>query len=192
MRYLLLALILGLIGACNGDGDRPGTERSPAVTSDSSWSAHPGPPVGHVQPTPIPAPAPTSPPTPGQTDAPEPPVPVPQPVPAPEREPEGAIGETVGGVTLTFYTCVGDSTGAYCGTMASGQPVHRGAAACGYAWEMGQRFRILRDPNPGTIYTCLDRGGGPNLWVDLWFYDVTEGRAWRNQLPRYVTVELLN
>lgn len=75
--------------------------------------------------------------------------------------------------------------------MYSGQAVHRGAAACGWAWELGTRFRILGDPYPDMVYTCLDRGGGPNLWVDVWFYDVTKGRTWRNHLPLAVTVELL-
>ena len=107
------------------------------------------------------------------------------PTPLPEHG-----GETIDGVALTFYTCVGDSTGQYCGIMASGQTVHRGAAACGYFWEFGQRFRILADPHEGMVYTCLDRGAGPYLWVDVWFNDATEGRAWRNQLPVYVTVEM--
>ena len=74
--------------------------------------------------------------------------------------------------------------------MACGLAVHRGAAACGYAWPLGTRFRIVGDPLD-MVYTCHDRGLGPYLWVDVWFYDVTEGRAWRNHLPPTVTVELL-
>lgn len=118
---------------------------------------------------------------------------VPEPTALAEAESaaRGIEGALVSGVALTFYTCVGDSTGRYCGAMASGQIVLRGAAACGHAWETGTRFRILGDPYLDMVYTCLDRGGGPNLWVDVWFYDATEGRIWRNHLPQYVTVEVM-
>lgn len=104
---------------------------------------------------------------------------------------EAEAGALVDGVALTFYSCVGDNTGQYCGTMASGQTVYPGAAACGYAWDLGQRFRILGDPYADTIYACRDRGNGPNLWVDVWFNDATEGRTWRSHLPQYVTVEMM-
>jgi len=93
-------------------------------------------------------------------------------------------------VALTFYVCVGAPAGfqdGYCGRMASGTEVHRGAAACGYAWSLGTQFTIDGDPT-GLVYTCKDRGLGPAEWVDIWFYDYAEGRAWRNQFPIYVTV----
>lgn len=94
------------------------------------------------------------------------------------------------GVALTHYGCVGDGTGSYCGVMASGQTVHDGAAACGYAWELGQRFVILGDPS-GRTYTCLDRGLGPWLWVDVWHYNAAaEGAAWRANFGQHVMVEL--
>lgn len=76
--------------------------------------------------------------------------------------------------------------------MAGGEQVHRGAVACGYAWPLGQRLRIVGDPL-GMIYTCKDRGGGLDWYhVDVWFMDYyAEGRPWRVQLPQPVTVELL-
>ena len=90
---------------------------------------------------------------------------------------------------LTFYTCIG-GYGAYCGTMANGQVVFPGAAACGYAFMLGQRFQIVDDPT-GRIYECCDRGLGPYWWIDIWFYDIAEGQAWRNQLGNPVTIRLL-
>lgn len=112
----------------------------------------------------------------------------------PGSEPIPAAGTLVSGVELTVYTCLGDSTGAYCpggAEMACGGDVHRGAAACGWQWECGQRFRIIGDPQ-GMVYTCLDRGGAVT-GIDVWFYDYyAEGRPWRIRLPQPVTVELLN
>lgn len=76
--------------------------------------------------------------------------------------------------------------------MACGGDVHRGAAACGYQWACGQRFKIVGDPFPDMIYTCLDRGGAVR-GIDVWFMDycAPETQAWRNALPGEVTVELL-
>ncbi len=76
--------------------------------------------------------------------------------------------------------------------MAGGEQVHRGAVACGYAWELGQRLRIIGDPLD-MVYTCKDRGGGLAwLHVDVWFMDYyAEGRPWRVQLGQPVSVELL-
>ena len=74
--------------------------------------------------------------------------------------------------------------------MACGGPVHRGAAACGWQWECGQRFRIVGDPL-GMVYTCEDRGSAVT-GIDVWFMDYdAEGRPWRRLLPQPVTVELL-
>ena len=108
----------------------------------------------------------------------------------PEAVPEE--GSIVDVVPLTFYVCDGAPVGlddGYCGRMASGATVYRGAAACGYAWPLGTQFTIQGD-STGLVFTCEDRGLGPAQWVDVWFYDYAEGRAWRNQLPKYVTVEV--
>ena len=117
---------------------------------------------------------------------------VPPPVEASVVEDVPATGSIVNAVPLTFYICVGAPAGyddGYCGGMASGTGVYRGAAACGYAWPLGTQFTIEGDPT-GLVYTCEDRGLGPSQWVDVWFYDYVEGRAWRNQLPKYVTMEV--
>ena len=74
---------------------------------------------------------------------------------------------------MTFYDCP-----PFCGTMASGATVYEGAAACGYAWELGTRFTLEGDPT-GRVYVCEDRGGGPWLWVDIWFADAATGYAWQ-------------
>jgi len=103
---------------------------------------------------------------------------------------EGAVADAV---PLTFYVCVGAPAGfqdGYCGRMASGAGVYRGAAACGYVWPLGTRFTIEGD-SAGLVYTCEDRGLGSAQWVDIWFYDYASGQAWRNQLPIYVTVRIL-
>ena len=79
------------------------------------------------------------------------------------------------GVRVTFYACVGDG---FCGTMASGQPVYDGAAACSNDLAMGTRFSIVTDPT-GRTYQCLDRGYLAPTWVDVWFYDVANGWPWQ-------------
>ena len=94
---------------------------------------------------------------------------------------------------LTFYVCTGAPAGfddGYCGGMANGEVVYAGAAACGYGFALGQRFSIENDPALRT-YVCADRGLGAWNWVDVWFSDYADGRAWRDQLPTYVTVRLL-
>ena len=93
-------------------------------------------------------------------------------------------------VQVTFYACEGDGTGSYCGAMANGAIVHEGAAACGYAFELGQRFRILGDPT-GREYQCEDRGLGPYAWVDIWFPTAEEGWPWLAQTGTWATVEVL-
>ena len=76
--------------------------------------------------------------------------------------------------------------------MYCGQQVYRGAAACGWEWPCGQRFRIVGDPH-NMVYTCEDRGGAVT-GIDVWFMDYYDPatQAWRNALDGYVTVELLN
>ena len=73
-------------------------------------------------------------------------------------------------VAITFYICP-----PFCGRMASGRVVYDGAAACGYAFELGQRFTLA-----GKQYTCEDRGMGPAYWVDIWWAGSLEGGyEWR-------------
>ena len=153
---------------------------------------------GSLDATPTPSPIPIPPtPAPSTTprlhDAGEPPVPEPKPTPTPtpERATEPAAGARVD-ATLTFYVCSGSPPGfqeGYCGITASGQPVYEGGAACGYAMPLGATFTIEGDPT-GRTYTCIDRGLGPHWWVDIFFWTYAEGRAWRDQLPQYVTVEM--
>jgi hypothetical protein len=92
-------------------------------------------------------------------------------------------------VHITFYACDGDSTGRYCGTMANGRRVHEGAAACGYAFDLGQGFRIVGDPT-GREYVCEDRGRGGAYWVDIWFQAAEEGYAWLAQVGSYGRIVL--
>ncbi|KKL58397.1 hypothetical protein LCGC14_2225810, partial [marine sediment metagenome] len=77
------------------------------------------------------------------------PTPSPTPSPTPVVTPTPEL-QTMQ-VALTFYTCppfcLGDP-------MANTEPLHEGAAACGYALKMGQRFEF-----DGEEYRCEDRGG---------------------------------
>ena len=100
---------------------------------------------------------------------PTPPEPTPEPVP-PKPPPAEGIP-----VAVTFYACEGDG---YCGTMSNGETVHPGAAACGYAFDLGMRFTLAGDPTERT-YTCKDRGLGPYHWVDIFFASTNEGFAWQ-------------
>lgn len=91
-------------------------------------------------------------------------------------------------VHLTFYVCQGAPPGqSYCGTMASGNTVYEGAAACGDGMALGERFRIVGDPTRRT-YTCEDRGAGPYWWVDVFWYDYASGQPWRNQFGQDVEI----
>ncbi len=105
---------------------------------------------------------------------------------APDVAADGPGGQTVD-VLITFFACEGDG---YCGTMANGQPVHEGAAACGQAFPLGTRFRLVGDPT-GRDYLCEDRGFGPYYWIDVWFPTATEGYAWQAIVGSYGTVRLL-
>jgi hypothetical protein len=71
--------------------------------------------------------------------------------------------------------------------MSSGAVVYEGAAACGYALDLGTTFTIEGDYT-GRVYVCEDRGLGGALWVDVFWYDYASGRAWRNTLPTYVEI----
>lgn len=86
--------------------------------------------------------------------------------------------------SITYYFCVpGDNPrshgdgGGYCGSMANGQQVHEGAAACKPGL-LGQRFRIEGDPTE-RIYTCTDTGGSVlRDHRDIWFMNSDDGFAW--------------
>ena len=96
-------------------------------------------------------------------------------------------------VSLTFYVCSGAPPGfqdGYCGTMASGNTVYEGAAACGYGLALGQQFRIAGDSS-GQLFTCEDRGLGPWWWIDVFRWDYSEGRAWRHGFGESVAIELV-
>ncbi len=77
---------------------------------------------------------------------------------------------------VTFYACVGDG---FCGRTASGVQVGPGSAACSSNLPFGTRFRIEGDPS-GRVFVCNDRGALSSTWVDVWFYSVSEGRAWQS------------
>ena len=78
--------------------------------------------------------------------------------------------------TTTFYDC---SNQRFCGTMANGQVVFPGAAACSYNMPFGTRFRLENDP-AGRVFVCADRGALSSSWVDIWFHDAAEGWAWQS------------
>lgn len=96
-------------------------------------------------------------------------------------------------VALTFYVCSGSPAGyqdGYCGVMAGGATVYEGAAACGSGFDLGQRFSIVGDPTE-RVYKCEDRGRGPLMWIDVFWWDYDAGRAWRNQFAQSVELEVL-
>ncbi len=105
--------------------------------------------------------------------------PSPTPAPTPTSTPAAKAAENmhyfIQVVAVTFYSCEG---GGFCGTMANGVQVYEGASACGYAWPLGTRFTLEGDPTERT-YVCEDRGLGPWLWVDIFFWDEADGYAWQ-------------
>lgn len=78
--------------------------------------------------------------------------------------------------TVTFYACIGNG---FCGTMANGEMVYPGAAACSGDLPFGTTFRIEEDPS-GRVFTCVDRGALSATWVDIWFYNAADGWAWQS------------
>ncbi len=87
-------------------------------------------------------------------------------------------------VQITYYYCaagtnlsgVGDG-GGFCGTTATGEPVHRGTASCAPSL-LGQRFTIAGDPDH-LVYTCGDTGAAVQVGErDIWFPDSDTGYAW--------------
>ncbi len=89
--------------------------------------------------------------------------------------------------TVTFYACVGNG---FCGNMASGVPVFPGAAACSSNMAMGTRFVIAADPNQ-TVFTCMDRGALSPTWVDIWFYDASDGWSWQSNVGTSSEITIL-
>jgi hypothetical protein len=120
------------------------------------------------------------------------------PVEAP-RAPVPALqpGDTVGGVTLSFYYCevgenaavVGDG-GGFCGAMRDGSVVRPGAAACDFAY-LGQRFRIEGDPDQRE-YVCSDTGNlVDGLHRDIWFNVADDGADWLLKVGRVAVIQIL-
>jgi hypothetical protein len=89
--------------------------------------------------------------------------------------------------TVTFYACVGNG---FCGNMASGVPVFPGAAACSSNMPLGTRFVIGADPGQ-TVFTCMDRGALSPTWVDIWFYDASDGWSWQSNVGTSSEITIL-
>jgi 3D (Asp-Asp-Asp) domain-containing protein len=98
--------------------------------------------------------------------------------------------------SITYYYCVpgaadtiGDG-GGYCGTMANGEKVHEGAAACSPGL-LGQQFIIEGDPT-GRTYTCTDTGGSVlQDHRDIWFMTSDEGYAWWSALGDRAFIQIV-
>ena len=105
---------------------------------------------------------------------------------------------TLSTVRLTYYYCtrgaiaaaIGDG-GGFCGHMANGELVHEGAASCARSL-MGERFRVIGDPND-RIYKCTDIGGGVDLGHrDIWFADSDSAYAWWRAVGPTAVIERLS
>jgi hypothetical protein len=99
----------------------------------------------------------------------------------------GSATGSISGAYITFYDC---ASGGFCGSMSSGDQVFAGAAACSYNLATGTRFTIDGDPS-GRTYVCLDRGGGGPTWIDIWFYDPSDGYAWQGVVGNYGTINII-
>jgi hypothetical protein len=86
-------------------------------------------------------------------------------------------------VALTYYTCPSFCPG---DLMFNEQPLRAKAVACGYAFDIGQRFLF-----EGQEYVCEDRGQGPYYWVDFWKPDDATGKAWQARVGMSGTILLL-
>ena len=98
--------------------------------------------------------------------------------------PDGAAVERQ--APITFYSCLGPR-GGYCGAMSSGKTVYEGAAACGSAYELGERVSIAGDPT-GRVYVCEDRGWLAPAQLDVFWYREEDGRAWTTMVGRWAEV----
>ncbi len=129
-------------------------------------------------------------------------------VPADQQAVEGSRGgseATVGSeglsaqeewieVELTFYVCRGAPPGfqdGYCDHPAGPLPLAESQAACGYAWPFGTRFEIAGDAT-GRTYICNDRGLGPEHWLDVFFWEYIDGRAWSDSIPRPARIRMVS
>jgi hypothetical protein len=92
---------------------------------------------------------------------------------------------------ITIYGCVGPG-GGFCGGMAGGGRVFEGAAACSKDLPLGTKLKIHGDPT-GRVYECLDRGALPATWVDVYFYNTSDGIAWQGLLGGTMAdIEIVN
>jgi hypothetical protein len=115
---------------------------------------------------------------------------------APAAPPPAAVDQRT--ASITYYYCsqgsipasIGDG-GGWCGAMANGQVVYEGAAACS-AQNMGQRFKILGDPN-GRTYTCADTGSAVHgEHRDIFFHNSDDGYQWWLQVGNSATIEIVS
>lgn len=105
--------------------------------------------------------------------------------------PSGYAPGTIVRARITVYGCAGPG-GGFCNYMASGGAPFEGAAACSYDLPFGTRVRIIGDPT-GRIYECLDRGALAATWVDVFFYNTSDGIAWQSTLGGTVAdIEIVN
>jgi hypothetical protein len=103
----------------------------------------------------------------------------------------GYAAGTVLNARITIYGCVGPG-GGFCGGMAGGGRVFEGAAACSTDLPFGTKVKIHGDPT-GRVYECLDRGALPATWVDVYFYNTSDGIAWQSLLGGTIArVEIVN
>jgi hypothetical protein len=116
------------------------------------------------------------------------------PAPGTPFSKNAASGYAVGTVLrsrITIYGCVGPG-GGFCGGMAGGGRVFEGAAACSKDLPFGTKLKIHGDPT-GRVYECLDRGALPATWVDVYFYNTSDGIAWQSLLGGTIArVEIVN
>ncbi len=125
---------------------------------------------------------------------PPPPEPPARPVATPAPRPAPRPVETnfvqrgrLHNVNITFYSCLGEG---FCGSMYNGERVYQGAAACSFDLPLGTAFRIAGDPT-GRVYVCKDRGLLDPTWVDIYWYDPSEGWRWQAHVGRWGTIEIL-
>jgi hypothetical protein len=90
----------------------------------------------------------------------------------------------IANVNITFYDCADQG---FCGHMYGGDWVYEGAAACSWNLPLGTAFYIVGDPTK-RIYVCKDRGLLEDTWVDIFWYDPSDGYDWQSSVGRYGTI----